>query len=148
MKEVTLCHVISMIEQEVWIWQVLLFDCYMYVVICLYVNLLLSYMLLNIKMYVMNKFIYVSNSLPLKGPPIICSSQHFSSPEQKAHEWANSIPVTVVRQHFQTFHLKPLGQLNSNYIWRLLRMGEPKFVQMILITWPRWLPRTYMVNPL
>ena len=27
-----------------------------------------------------------------------------------------------VRQHFQTSPLKPLGQLNSNFIWRLLRM--------------------------
>ena len=42
----------------------------------------------------------------------------------------NSIPVTPVsvRQHFQTFSaLKPLGQLNSNFIWRLLRMRERNF---------------------
>ena len=29
-----------------------------------------------------------------------------------------------VRPQFQTSPLKPLGQLNSNYIWRLLRMRE------------------------
>ena len=39
-----------------------------------------------------------------------------------------------VRQHFQTSPLKPQGQLNSNFIWRLLRMGEQKFVQMVLVT--------------
>ena len=50
----------------------------------------------------------------------------FSSPEPKAHGWANSIPVTPssVRQHFQTSSpLKPLGQLNSNFIWWLLDVG-------------------------
>ena len=74
----------------------------------------------------------------------------FSSPESKAHWWANSIPVTpasVVRQHFQTSSpLKPLGQLNSYFIWSLLRMGERKFVQTILVTWPRWPPHPYMVK--
>ena len=40
-----------------------------------------------------------------------------------------------VRPQFQTSSpLKPLGQLNSNYIWRLLRMRERKFVQMVLVT--------------
>ena len=36
-------------------------------------------------------------------------------------------------QHFQT-SLKPLGQFSSDFIWRLLRMGERKFVQMVLVT--------------
>ena len=54
-----------------------------------------------------------------------------------------------VRQHFQTSSpLKPLGQLNSNFIWRLLRTGEQKFVQMFLVTWPRWPPCPYMVKTL
>ena len=44
--------------------------------------------------------------------------------------------------------LKPLGQLNSNFIWRLLRTRERKFVQMALVTGPRWPPRPYMVKPL
>ena len=40
-----------------------------------------------------------------------------------------------VRQHFQTSSpLKPLGQLNSNFIWRLLRTREQKFVQIIQVT--------------
>ena len=30
--------------------------------------------------------------------------------------------------------LKPLCQLNSNFIWKLLRIGERKFVQMVLVT--------------
>ena len=58
-------------------------------------------------------------------------------------------PSSVVCQHFQTSSpLKQLGQLNSYFIWRLLRMGERKFVQMVLVTWPRWPPRPYMVNTL
>ena len=80
----------------------------------------------------------------------------FSSPEPKARGWANSIPVTPasvchlsVRQHFQTSSpLKPLGQLNSNFIWRLLRTLERKFVQIVLVTWPRLPPRPYMVKTL
>ena len=82
----------------------------------------------------------------------------FSSPEPKAHRWANSIPVTpasvrrlssVVCQHFQTSSpLKLLGQLNSYFICRLLRMGERKFAQMVLVTWPRWPSRPYMVKTL
>ena len=86
---------------------------------------------------------------------LICS--FFSSPEPKAHRWANSIPVTPssvrrlssVRQHFQTSSpLKPPGQLNSNFMWRLLRTREQKFVQMVLVTWPRWPPCPYMVKTL
>ena len=59
----------------------------------------------------------------------------FSSPE----------PMTLASVgHFQTSSpLKPLGQLNSNFIWRLLRMGERKFVQMVLVTLPKWPPCPY-----
>ena len=32
-----------------------------------------------------------------------------------------------VRQYFQTSSLKPLGQINSNFIWRLFRTREQKF---------------------
>ena len=40
-----------------------------------------------------------------------------------------------VRPQFQTSSpLKPLGQLTSNYIWRLLRTRERKFVQMVLVS--------------
>ena len=60
-----------------------------------------------------------------------------------------SVRPSVVRQHFQTSSpLKPLGQLNLNFTWRLLRMQEQKFVQMVLVTWPRWPPCPYMVKTL
>ena len=40
-----------------------------------------------------------------------------------------------VRPQFQTSSsLKPLGQFNSNFIWRLLRTRERNFVQMVLVT--------------
>ena len=53
------------------------------------------------------------------------------------------------RPQFQTSSpLNPLGQLNSNFIWRLLRTRERQFVQMVLITCPRWPPRPYMVKTL
>ena len=46
-----------------------------------------------------------------------------------------SVRHPSVRQHFQTSSpLKPLGQLNSTFIWRLLRTRERKFVQMVLVT--------------
>ena len=42
-------------------------------------------------------------------------------------------PASAVHQHFQTSSpLKPQGKLNSNFIWRLLRTCERKFVQMVL----------------
>ena len=49
--------------------------------------------------------------------------------ELLVYQWLRC-PASV-RQHFQTSSpLKPLGQLNSNFIWRLLRMGERMFVHM------------------
>ena len=67
--------------------------------------------------------------------------------ELKVYQWLRR--PDVVRQHFQTSSpLKLQGQLKSYFIWRLLRMRERKFVQMVLVTWPRWHPRPYMVkNP-
>ena len=57
--------------------------------------------------------------------------------------------LSSVRQNFQTSSLlKPQGQFNSNFIWRLLRTRERKFVQMVMVTWPRWPPRPYMVKTL
>ena len=67
------------------------------------------------------------------------------------YQWLRrpSVRPSVVRQHFQTSSpLKLLGQLNSYFIWRLLRMGERKFDQMVLVTWPRWPPHPYMVKTL
>ena len=61
----------------------------------------------------------------------------------------SSVRRPSVRQHFQTSSpLKLLGQLNSYFTWRLLRMGERKFVQMVLVTCSRWPPRPYMVKTL
>ena len=67
------------------------------------------------------------------------------------YQWLRrpSVHPSVVPQHFQTSSpLKLLGQLNSYFIWRLHRMGERKFVQMVLVTWPRWPPCPYMVKTL
>ena len=47
-------------------------------------------------------------------------------------------------QHFQTsFPEKPLGRLKPNFIWSLDGGVERKFVQMVQVTWPRWLPCQY-----
>ena len=45
-----------------------------------------------------------------------------------------SVVCPSVCQHFQTSPLKQMGQFNSNFIWRLLRTREQKFVQMVLVT--------------
>ena len=56
---------------------------------------------------------------------------------------------SLVCQHFQTSSpLKLLGRLKPNFIWSLLVMGERKFVQTVLVTWPSWPPRPYMVKTL
>ena len=63
------------------------------------------------------------------------------------YQWLRHL--SSVRQHFQiSSPLKPLSQLNSNFtdFQRLLWMGKLKFVQMVLVTWPRWPPRPYMVK--
>ena len=71
----------------------------------------------------------------------------FSSPEPKAHLWAYSIgrhPSSVVCrtssvcQHFQiSSPQKPLGQLKPNFMWRLYGSGKRKFLQTVMVTWPR-----------
>ena len=85
-----------------------------------------------------------------------------SSPEPKAYWWAyrigrppSSVCVYVcmcvctrVYQHFQTSSQKPLGRLKLNFIQSLHGMGERKFVQTVLVTWPRWPPCLYMVKTL
>ena len=73
-----------------------------------------------------------------------------SSPEPKAHWWAYSIGrplsslgmcVCVFGQHFQMCSpLKPLGWMKPNFMWRLLGMGERKFIQTVQVTWQRWPP--------
>ena len=48
-------------------------------------------------------------------------------------------------QHFQTsFPQKHLGRLKPNFRWSLHWILGWKFVQMLRVTWPRWLP--YMIK--
>ena len=42
--------------------------------------------------------------------------------------------------------LKPLSQFCSNFIWRLLRLGERKTAKMVMVCWLRWLPCPYVVK--
>ena len=42
-----------------------------------------------------------------------------------------------------------MGHLNSNFIWRLLTYDRlAKIYTIVLVTWPRWPLRTYMVKTL
>ena len=70
---------------------------------------------------------------------------HFSSSEPKSYLRSNGctndsgvhVCPSVVGHHFQTFSpLEPPGQLNKFHM-ETLEWGEPKFVQMVLVTWPR-----------
>ena len=80
----------------------------------------------------------------------------FSSPEPKAHWWANSIPVTpasaVCLSSVNIFkHPLPWNNwANWTHISNGDSLGwwEQNFVQMVLVTWPRWPPRPYMVKTL
>ena len=88
-------------------------------------------------------------SKPVKKPDVML----FSSPEPKAHWWTNSIPVTqasIVRPSSvnisNIFSSETTGPIELYFIWRLLRKGKRKFVQIVLVTWPRWTPRPYMVK--
>ena len=57
----------------------------------------------------------------------------------------------VRRRHTHSLTSSPqkqLGQSKSNFIWSVYGMGEPKFAQMFLVTWPRWPPCPYMVKTL
>ena len=42
--------------------------------------------------------------------------------------WSVVVLVGVVVHNVQTPSLKPLGQSQSNFMWSILRKGEPKFV--------------------
>ena len=71
---------------------------------------------------------------------IICHLTFFSSPEPKAHWWAYRIgrhPLSVVCPSIIHSSQKPLGRLKPNFIWSLHGIGEQKFVQTVLVTWPR-----------
>ena len=44
-------------------------------------------------------------------------------------------------QYIKTqFPQKPFGQLNSNFIWRLLKLSGVNLNQMLMVTLPRWWP--------
>ena len=42
--------------------------------------------------------------------------------------------------------LKPLGQFSPYFIWILFRPGEQKFIWIVALSWPRWLPCPYLKN--
>ena len=59
--------------------------------------------------------------------------------------------LTLVQGHSNSafwnfFPDKPLGRLKPNFMWSLRLMGERKFVQMVQVPWPSWLPCPYMVK--
>ena len=63
----------------------------------------------------------------------------------KAIHWPLS-KVTHI-QHFKTsFPKTTLGQLKPNFLLSLHGILGWKFVQMFRVTWPRWLPGSYMVK--
>ena len=45
-----------------------------------------------------------------------------------------------------TSSLEPLGQFCSKFMWSVLRLGERKIAKMVAVSWPRWLPCSYMVK--
>ena len=58
-------------------------------------------------------------------------------------------PIHLNRKIFENFKgpsLKPLSQICSNFILRLLRSGERKIAKMVAVHWPRWPPCPYMVK--
>ena len=46
------------------------------------------------------------------------------------------------------FSQKPLGQSKPNFTCKLSGSRKWKFIDMMLVTWPKWLPRPYMVKTL
>ena len=65
--------------------------------------------------------------------------------------WSLWVPkVKVIHWHWSKslrFNIfKLLGRLKPNFMWRLLGMEEQKLVQMVQVTWSRWLPCPYMVK--
>ena len=82
----------------------------------------------------------------------------FSSPEPKAHWWAYRIdrpPSSVVRPSvclsstfFKNLRLRNHWADWSQISYSLHGVGKRKFVQMIIVTWPRWPPGPYMVKTL
>ena len=62
-----------------------------------------------------------------------------SSPEPKVLGWAyriRSCPLSSTL--FEQLLLRNHWANQSNFIWNFYRIGEGKFIQMVLVTWPRW----------
>ena len=58
-------------------------------------------------------------------------------------------PLSKVTQIYAFKHIpKLLVTSKSNFMWSLYGQGRRKFVQMMGVTWPRWLPCLYVVKPL
>ena len=70
--------------------------------------------------------------------------------------WAYRIgrpPSSVVRRRrrphsLNIFSSETTGPIKVNFIWSFYGMGEGKFAQMFLVTWPRWPPCPFMVKTL
>ena len=61
--------------------------------------------------------------------------------------------LTLAQGHLHTklkicFSQKPLGQSKPNFICKLSGTRKWKFIDMMLVTWPRWLPCPYTVRTL
>ena len=76
------------------------------------------------------------------------------SPEPKAHWWAYRLgrpPASVclssvVHTLLTSSPQKALNRLKPNFIWSLHGIGERKYVQTALVTWPRWPPCPYILK--
>ena len=81
-----------------------------------------------------------------------------SSPEPKAHWWAYRISrvllsvcmlvcmYVVCMSTFSNISSEITEQIEAKFHMEPLGMWERKFVQTVLVTWPRWPPCTYMVK--
>ena len=56
--------------------------------------------------------------------------------------------ILEAHQYIKTlFSQKIHGQLNSNFIWRLLKLSGVNLNQMLMVTSPRWRPCPYKIKP-
>ena len=67
----------------------------------------------------------------------VCFPMHLYGPH--TFEWENCW------KFHRTSPLKPLSQICSDFILSLLRLGERKIANLVVVHWPRWPP--YMVKP-
>ena len=67
--------------------------------------------------------------------------------------WRTSHYLTLARGRVHTkiqtgFSQKLLGHSELNFVWKLSGTRKWKFINLILVTWPRWPPCPYMVKTL